>query len=680
MSSDTFGAADQRGWEVTSASARSLARSTVGWDGPVAVIPGAPRPGRMPVTVAGGAVTVCGAVFAPLGRALFAPLDQWRTRFSMPALTGAVIVGAVWAANDHHWPPATAQSRVADVTRLWGQIRAEGLYLQRRPADAAPVTAGLLDCALQLFTGGWDASEQATAAVLAADQVLSRVMVGTLPATLGTSVVHLLGAAGRHDILGQLAVVAQQAMAAPTGDVEGLQHVARQWVRLVDRLVAVLDQPPGRGSDQRPDGGQHGTEPDDPGEDGDADGEDGVDEAGESGNHSTNSQDDEEVQRDADGTTTSEANQGTDPAGEAGNSSQHPADIEHEDTPGQGNSQAHENGGLTDHSDPWQDTTASTSNWPNPDPGEPCPLSEQITAALRTSHDNAVGEAEHYERSLTVEADPQNTAAENADNAASMVFPLDPAAVAATHIRHIQPTPIHRAYADRIRRQLTSASYVTPTPMYAPASTPPRRMNSSRLMQRHAQAAAGEQAIAQPWVTRKVTPNPHPPLWFALVGDCSGSMDAWREPMGVALWATIAAARKLGGGGAATIFANKVLPFITPKQPAATIPIPTLTGGSSGCPDALDAVVGVLRLPSKPGAKVAMVVTDSELPRPDLRHLTRSVPMLAARGVTVVWVNTTNNQWHPDGSTLINGVQPSDFPELVGRCCANAVTAASQHR
>ena len=94
MERTEYAADDTRGYGVTSLGATLLAIAVTGrGDVKVDVTPGIPAVGALPVQVQNNQVTVFGSVFAPLGAARYVPLDQYVTRYQMPALAGSVIAG-----------------------------------------------------------------------------------------------------------------------------------------------------------------------------------------------------------------------------------------------------------------------------------------------------------------------------------------------------------------------------------------------------------------------------------------------------------------------------------------------------------------------------------------------------------------------------------------------------------
>lgn len=243
-------------------------------------------------------------------------------------------------------------------------------------------------------------------------------------------------------------------------------------------------------------------------------------------------------------------------------------------------------------------------------------------------------------------------------------------------IKHETPTAADLRYADDLAAQLRQARHRTPTSTPVPSAAPPGRMRGNQLLQAHAQRMTGQTVTAKPWATRRPNIPPEPPLTAGFVVDASGSMSRWYRSAAVAMWATTKVAREFGGSAAAVTFSGVITSIIGPAGPILNIPIPTHSGGSTGCPDAIRAVSGALRLPHSPGVRLLVVLTDSALPDRELIHPVTE--RLAAAGVTVVWAHCDRrgSGWAPRGAQLVTGFTAGTFPLVVGRFAADALSAA----
>ena len=678
MERTEYAADDTRGYGVTSLGATLLAIAVTGrGDVKVDVTPGIPAVGALPVQVQNNQVTVFGSVFAPLGAARYVPLDQYVTRYQMPALAGSVIAGAVWATKPP-LPPAAAgwDPEVREAAELLGRVRAEARHIQRRTTDWVLLSAALPRVVAALLAGGVGAAVERKVLSTLLGGVLVRVASGVLPSGLAARCLEVVGQRLPADTFGQVAAVCADLGAVPDGHHDELEALSHRWVEMIHRLLPQLPPSPSTDGGGDDSGSDTSSEADnDQGADRDTPGDAGglvEDEGAGSAREAHGEGDDADDGHDADGV-------GPGCHGDEGVRGQNPWEGPRSGEPSEPRHTPTDDdaiGFYPSDGDPWDinDPNPDTGDWPDLD--TPCALADAITGLLDHAAAEAGAAAEQRHAGLTAPADPAQGFAAAAHKAGQGVFLGATTYNARPVVRFKAPTTNDHRAAAELLTQLRKARYIAPSRTHVRTTTPPRKTRTTGLLQRAAQIAQGEAVTAKPWATELVRSNPHPPLTEALVMDCSGSMDAWRNYVGLTAWMTAKATRKLGGDTAAVMFADTVEPLLAPKASLQMIPIPALTGGSNGCAEAMEAADGILHLAARPGARVMTVLTDGGIGgQPKIQRVT---DYLVKRGVVVVWadINPTPG-WAPKLVLHVHGFTPATFPRIVGQACADALTAAA---
>lgn len=628
--------AGDAGWRVTSTAATMLARRVTG--SPVVRVNVTPdvASGATPIDVTGSTVTVHAAGFAGADESRMLALDQYATRFANPKLAGAVVAGAVWAVK-----PALPAS-ASEVAAVLDRVRAEARHVQRRPPDGLLLTAALPAVVARMLTDGAGVDPVSTVSLLLA-HVWTRVALGVLPPALAAVCSEAAGGDLPGWLLTGMGAICERLRGLPDGNSDVVVETAAEWDMLLRRLFGDGSGPGVAGArpavGEAPDGADGG-----PGDGG----------GSPTAHHSPNE----------DNTGTSDVPGFTDTNGDSA------ADDATGDTGNSGN------GDTTVTEGPWTADAPAAATWGTDT--APCAAAAKAAATLQDAAQAAAAAAHEYGDQSRPRQHPEQARAAANHQAGQKVFAQQPTLRSRNAVARTPATAADRVQLAQLVTELRKARYVAASRTDVPAGIPPARLRTSLLLQRAAQQSMGEKITARPWSTVRTRNNPHPPLTVGFVADCSGSTSLWHQALGRSVWATVRAARMLGGDGAAALFADTVVPMLAPGDKLATIPIPTLTGGSSGCGTAMRAVDGILHMAARPGARLMVVLTDSQLP--DLRDCELATDYLAGRGVVVLWVNIAGNTWHPRSAYTVRLERPDQFGAVVGKACADALTAAATRR
>lgn len=233
----------------------------------------------------------------------------------------------------------------------------------------------------------------------------------------------------------------------------------------------------------------------------------------------------------------------------------------------------------------------------------------------------------------------------------------------------------------RVVDALRKAQWRGPARSRVPSASPGGKVRTTALMGRHAQIAMGQRPTIDPWRRTRTRSVDRPPLLCGIVVDTSGSMRPWFDHAAVAAWSLAHAVAHTGGRTAAASFSGEPAPIIRPGDRPVLVPVLHGGGGSAGAGEALAAVDGALHLSHGVGARLAVVLTDSALPRQDWGDVQRTIDYMVGNGVGVVWAVTEDQPaWVPCGATVTTGVTPGRFGPLVASSAAQALSAADAHR
>ena len=244
------------------------------------------------------------------------------------------------------------------------------------------------------------------------------------------------------------------------------------------------------------------------------------------------------------------------------------------------------------------------------------------------------------------------------------------------------PDETDRSAIDAIARQLQQARIRKPGVSVVPSSTPRGRMNTRQYVQARGQQAAGVPVTATPWSQFKAHQRAVPDITVAIACDISASMGPWRKRIGPLAWQLAQAAHKAGGTVAAWGFSGEVRPLVRPNRLTSHVPVLLGNGGSSYCcAEALEHASRDAGLRTARGARVALVITDGDLPSDNGERdkIQQQVDSLRRDQVTIYWVSTmamNYPMWTPQGVRPVSMSQVNRFADDVIRIVVQELEAA----
>lgn len=196
-------------------------------------------------------------------------------------------------------------------------------------------------------------------------------------------------------------------------------------------------------------------------------------------------------------------------------------------------------------------------------------------------------------------------------------------------------------------------------------------------VRRQAQIAARTRITATPYRQTHRREVQNPPLLVGFAGDVSGSMDQWARVTAGLAWSLAQTSRHVDAQVAAVYWDSGIRATISPGQAPRTVETAKCAGGSTGCPQAIDALDGALGLThNADAARLLVIVTDGAIghTRPDVA---RRAARLEAAGVSTLWVTPTPDTLCPEVTNVVIR-NPDRFGNVVGRAIVD--TLASYHQ
>ncbi|MFC0313559.1 hypothetical protein ACFQNE_03155 [Gordonia phosphorivorans] len=238
------------------------------------------------------------------------------------------------------------------------------------------------------------------------------------------------------------------------------------------------------------------------------------------------------------------------------------------------------------------------------------------------------------------------------------------------------PTAAERAARERLRAALRKAADRGVDVSTVAHTTPPGQLNMRGLVHRQAQRATGQTVTATPWTSTRRRRRPQPSLTVAIAADISPSQDHVTDPVGVAAWLLNVLTRDRGGQ-VETVTWHRTAAQL-PIGRGNEIPVATTDGNSRGLPDALHALDGMLHLTATDGARLAVVITDADLPNGDV--ICGELQRLLDAGVKVLWLlsQPPNNYCRyvtpPAGVTVATITDPNTLADTIAAAAVTALT------
>lgn len=289
--------------------------------------------------------------------------------------------------------------------------------------------------------------------------------------------------------------------------------------------------------------------------------------------------------------------------------------------------------------------------------------------------------AAHAKIAVTLPNQPDYSGRQAAQKAAQNVFTGGGVGFRQIKVQQIKPDESQQRQSRALLTALAKAQYRDVNRTTRAVSAPPGRMIMREVVRREAQIRARTEISALPWQRTSRRQEENPPLTVGISLDVSGSMGPWIGPVASTGWALAhAVASPRLAGTVASVAWNGLNPsdiataLIKPGKRPLTVPVPVMGGGSDGCGQSLYALDGVLSLTGKSGARVAVVITDGDLPnRPDVQ---RAADHLTHAGVLLLWLSVKDGGWAPNGAHVEYLSDPTNFGPIVGRALARALTNA----
>ncbi|MFF2228638.1 hypothetical protein ACFVV7_35560 [Streptomyces globisporus] len=287
----------------------------------------------------------------------------------------------------------------------------------------------------------------------------------------------------------------------------------------------------------------------------------------------------------------------------------------------------------------------------------------------------------HAKIAVVLPKRPDYSGRQAAQKAAQNVFTGGGVGFQQIKVQQVKPNAGQQRQARALLNALSKAQYRDVNRTTRAVSAPPGRMVMREVVRREAQIRARTEVSALPWQRTSRRQEENPPLTVAISLDVSGSMGPWIEPVASTGWALAhaVASPRLAGTVASAAWngwnpSAVATGLIKPGKRPLSVPVPNMGGGSDGCGQSLYALDGALNLTGKSGARVAVVITDGDLPnQPDVQraadHLTRS-------GVLLLWLSVKDGGWAPKGAHVEYLSDPKNFGPIVGRALARALTSA----
>lgn len=221
---------------------------------------------------------------------------------------------------------------------------------------------------------------------------------------------------------------------------------------------------------------------------------------------------------------------------------------------------------------------------------------------------------------------------------------------------------------------ISEAQFRDVTKTVRPSMIPPGRLKMSEVVQRQAQITAKQTITANPWKQTRRREIDNPPITLAVATDVSYSMSAYQREVSSFSWAVAKAVKTLQGNVGAVAWNAKSHQLIDANRVGEQINYYEARGGSTGCPNAIQALDGLMNLTYGEGVRLLVVLTDGDLPnRPEIQ---KEIDCMSNAGVIVLWINTMRNGFKPNNATVAYLSDPKDFGRIVGAKMIEALRSA----
>jgi hypothetical protein len=228
-----------------------------------------------------------------------------------------------------------------------------------------------------------------------------------------------------------------------------------------------------------------------------------------------------------------------------------------------------------------------------------------------------------------------------------------------------------------IMNALSQAQYRDVTKTIHPSELPPGRLVMREAMNRDGQVASRQNVTAQPWRQTRRREVDNPPITLAVSTDISGSMSSWQREVASFTWAVSSAVKNLQGRVGAVAWDTATYAWISPNSFSKDLTTFSCNGGSSGCPESIKSLDGLMDLSYSEGVRILAVITDGELGG-SVTAIQKEITFLANQGVIVLWLLTSNSSYafKPKNAQVAVMKKPEDFGKIVGKTMVEALAKA----
>ena len=203
-----------------------------------------------------------------------------------------------------------------------------------------------------------------------------------------------------------------------------------------------------------------------------------------------------------------------------------------------------------------------------------------------------------------------------------------------------KPTDRERAAGVRLSQLLERAVYTDRRVAKVRQVEPGGRLHGRGQVQRAAQRAAGQRAVAAGWVAKKRTHVDEPKFRVGVMLDVSGSMSAQAAIAGSMAYAMGNAVERVGGEFGMTLFGNDVLGLIKPGQRLDVAPQINAGCGWEYFSNGFYALDEALDLVDGEGLRVLILLSDGVFVKDSEERAADAIfPMLVSKGVILLHVD-----------------------------------------
>lgn len=185
-----------------------------------------------------------------------------------------------------------------------------------------------------------------------------------------------------------------------------------------------------------------------------------------------------------------------------------------------------------------------------------------------------------------------------------------PAYTSSRLIEERQPTPMERAAAVALSKELERARYRDRVVVKRSSIVPPGRLNARKAVQAAEQRSRGAEVTAEAWSRKQRFHTEDPNLTIGVMVDISGSMSGAMKPMASTAWILSEASRRVQGRCAMVYYGNDVFATLKPGQHLPQVKVYSAPDSTEKFDRAFQAIDGTLDLLNTSGARLLVIVSD----------------------------------------------------------------------